>query len=56
MMPAELGLARETAEAFRQVADNEGLTTEAAVARRCLAYARLWQAILPGRKPISWRP
>jgi len=43
MMHAELRLARETAEAFRQAADNEGLTTEAAVARRCLAYTRLWQ-------------
>jgi tetratricopeptide (TPR) repeat protein len=39
----ELSLARETAESFLGDAENEGRTTEAAVARRCLGMARLYQ-------------
>jgi hypothetical protein len=39
----ELSLARKTAESFLREAENEGRTTEAAVARRNVGMARLYQ-------------
>jgi predicted ATPase len=43
MMRGELTLAQETAESFLRDAENEGRTTEAAVARRNVGFARLYQ-------------
>jgi class 3 adenylate cyclase/predicted ATPase len=42
-MRGELGLARETAESFLRDAKNAARMTEAAVARRCVGFARLVQ-------------
>jgi DNA-binding response OmpR family regulator/class 3 adenylate cyclase/predicted ATPase len=39
----ELNLAQETAESFLRDAENKGRMTEAAVARRCMGMARLWE-------------
>ena len=44
----EIGLARETAESFLRDAENERRTTEAAVARRSVGFARLAQGDLTG--------
>jgi tetratricopeptide (TPR) repeat protein len=43
LVRGELGLARETAESFLREAENEGRMTEAAVARRNLGMAPLYQ-------------
>jgi predicted ATPase len=43
VLRGELSLARETAESFLRAAENEGRMMEAAVARRCVGIARLWQ-------------
>jgi predicted ATPase len=44
LLRGELSLARETAESFLRDAENEGRMTEAAVARRNVGAARLWQS------------
>jgi class 3 adenylate cyclase/predicted ATPase len=43
VLRGELSLTQETAESFLRDAENEGQTTEAAVARRCVGMARLYQ-------------
>jgi class 3 adenylate cyclase/predicted ATPase len=43
LVRGELSLARETAESFLRDAENEGRMTEAAVARRSVGQARLYQ-------------
>ena len=43
ILRGELSLARETAESFLREAENAGRMMEAAVARRCVGTARLWQ-------------
>jgi predicted ATPase len=48
LVRGELSLARETAESFLGDAENEGRTTEAAVARRCVGMARLYQGDFVG--------
>jgi predicted ATPase len=48
LMRGELSLARETAESFLRDAENEGRMTEAAVARRNVGAARLYQGDLIG--------
>jgi predicted ATPase len=48
LLGGELGLARETAESFLREAETERRMTEAAVARRSVGLARLWQGDLIG--------
>jgi class 3 adenylate cyclase/predicted ATPase len=48
MLRGELSLAQETAESFLRDAENERRTTEAAVARRSVGFARLAQGDLTG--------
>ena len=50
LMRGELSLARETAESFLREAENEGRMTEAAVARRNVGQARLWQGDFIGAR------
>jgi predicted ATPase len=50
LLRGELGLARETAESFLSAAETEGRVTEAAVARRNVGLARLYQGDLIGAR------
>ena len=55
LLRGELSLAQETAESFLRDAETEGRMTEAAVARRNVGMARLFQGDLIGAEAISPR-
>ena len=50
-MRGKISLARETAESFLRKAEKQGRMTEAAVARRNVGQARLWQGDFIGARP-----